>query len=336
MKSVLIRWSGNLLLIVISLAVGVLGFEWAVRLTMPQFDTSGHVRFAKDIGSVNVGLPDSSQRQIKNTGDFDVMVTFNEVGLRDPLPPGAAIGDSVLVVGDSFTFGWGIAEGKRFSDLLGQSLGRTSVNIGVPTDFNGYARLLDYAREHGATTRNVVVGVCMENDLDRYDVPRIAETPTPAGTQLNIRGIKHWLTEHSAAYFFLTTIIHGNPALKQAAIRAGLIIENLAGMQRTGYSPELIEASADRLSTLVDGLEAQILIIPARGLWVGTDQQKAEARRVHDDFVAASQARGLTIIDPRPVFEATDPLSYHFRNDGHWNEAGHAVAADLLATSMRN
>ena len=66
---------------------------------------------------------------MKNTGDYDVEVTFNELGLRDARSLKASTPDSIVVVGDSFAFGWGVEERQRFSNLLQERLARPVFNV---------------------------------------------------------------------------------------------------------------------------------------------------------------------------------------------------------------
>ena len=77
-----------------------------------------------------------------------------------------------------------------------------------------------------------------------------------------------------------------------------------------------------------------VLIIPARGLWIGKNQE-AEGR-VHDRFVSeARMNNNIEVIDMRPVFEKTgNPMQFYFKHDGHWNVTGHQLAAKYLAEKM--
>lgn len=316
-------------LISASIVCSALAIEIAIRFLFPQFDTSGHVQFSQSIGPVAIGAPGTTQRQIKNTGDFDVMVTFNEAGFRDRHLPKEAGPGTIMAVGDSFTFGWGVEESVRFSNQLEKIIGHPVINIAAPTDFIGYRRLISYAIEKGATTSQIVVGVCMENDLSLYSNANLSSESK------NFSSIKEWLIAHSATYFLFTTAVHNNKWLKSLAVRTGLIKENLSAIERPHYSPELVAASINNILALIEGFEARILIIPSRALWTGSIEQRMDTAQLHDAFLRELLKRNVHVIDLRPFMEKSgDPLSFHFNNDGHWNAKGHRLAAELLGASF--
>jgi hypothetical protein len=56
--------------------------------------------------------------------EFTMRVRTNDEGLRGGPPAGPDDAPTILFIGDAFTFGWGVAEEQRFSDLIGHGLGR--------------------------------------------------------------------------------------------------------------------------------------------------------------------------------------------------------------------
>lgn len=315
-------------LLIVAVIVGLGLCEGLTRLFLPAFDPSGQFEFAYPVGSLMLGKPGTAARQAKNTGDYDVPVRINMHGLRDDNDVSAATAGEILVVGDSFTWGWGVEARDRFSVRLQILTGRRTFNLSTPTDIEGYAELLAYARSLGARADRVVIAVCMENDLHRY-ATRSDDEAYPSDAV----SIRHWLSTHSAFYLFALTVVHQTPWLRTLAVEAGLITPNLEGIGRNDDDPAVVAASADRLLDIARQYRALVVLIPSRALWVGP--ARAVEDRVHHAFVAALRQRGIDVLDLRPMLEAKGtPLAYHFANDGHWNPIGHALAAEAISQHL--
>lgn len=326
------------LAILVALAIGGISGEFAVRLAEPELDPTRHLRFEKPTGRLPVlGPRNTTQRQIKNTGDFDVTIRFNRYGLRDAKDLAQGTADDVYLVGDSFTFGWGVEENERLSERLESLIGKRIFNLSMPTGFDGYDQLLAYAGQNGARVRNVIIGVSMETDLKDYDVVvgggRGVDTPGNGAAGLLSR-LKGFLTGNSALYLLATTLVHRSPVLKKIAVRAGLLVPNLEGVRQFAVSEKVIESSAKRLAEIAKRYRTTIVVLPSRALWAG-GRTTEEANR-HALFVARIRDMGLDVVDLRPAFEnGGDPLRYHFANDPHWKPEGHALAAEVLAAHLK-
>lgn len=313
----------------LALIVGLALAEGLTRLFLPAFDPSGRFEFTHPVGTLMLGTPGTVARQAKNTGDYDVPVRINAHGLRDDSDVATATPDDILVVGDSFTWGWGVAARDRFSSRLQALTGRRTFNLATPTDIDGYAALLAYARSLGARAGGVVVVVCMENDLRSYDLPPPAGGTSPS----DMPSVREWLAGHSAFYLFALTVVHQTPWLRDLAVKAGLIVPNLEGIARNDYDAGVIAASADRLQEIARRYRTLVVLIPSRALWTGGSRDVED--RIHKEFVAALRQRGIDVLDLRPLLEAKGtPLAYHFANDGHWNPAGHALAAEAISQHL--
>jgi len=316
--------------------IGVVTLEYCTRWALPQYDPRGGLVFLSDKKyQVNLGPKMVHQRHFKNTGDFDLYVDFNKYGLRDKKDIARSTEQDYFAVGDSISFGWGVEEDERYSNLLQAKMGKNVYNISVPADFGGYEALIRYAIAHGARVKKLIVGVTMENDLKDYE--DVAYLSPDQKQLLDLRRwlsiVKVYLTRKSAAYTAISTAVHHNQLLKQTAIKAGLLVENLAGMGKNTLSEPIIASSVRKLVELSSPYETTILIIPSRGLWVGENMDIERA--VHDRFVAGLKQAGLDIVDMRPIFEQTrNPLQFNFKEDGHWNPAGHRKAAEVLATHI--
>src|ERR1043166_7264005 len=157
-------------LLVVAIAITAVVSEYTVRIALPQYDPSGSVVFFRDRDN-NVALGPRNQhlRQVKNTGDYDIDVDFNKYGVRDEKDFAASSDQDYFVVGDSFSFGWGVKESERYSDLLQQKLNARIFNISAPGNFISYDQFIRYALRQGAHVKKLIIGVCMENDLADYE-----------------------------------------------------------------------------------------------------------------------------------------------------------------------
>lgn len=311
-------------IVLLSIAVGLVLIEGLTRFLLPQFDPSGRFDFGNEAGPFTLSAPGYEGRQVKNTGDFDVAVHINRHGLRDANDIAEATPDDIVVVGDSFAWGWGIEAEERFSNRLQALTGRRTFNVSAPTDIAGYAALLAFAERLGAKIGQVVVSVCLENDLD--DDPTSGDLAAPTV-------LRDILARHSAAYLFITTVVHRTPWLKAPATWLGLVRPHITGIGGNADEPAIVEASADRLQVVTRRYRTLVVLIPSRGLWTGDNRVIED--RVHRHLVAALDRHSVDVLDMRPILEATgNPLAFHFTNDGHWNARGHALAADAISARL--
>ncbi len=314
-----------------SFAIAGTAAELAVRRLLPQFDPSGSLTFAHDSEyGVSLGSPGAERRLYKNSGDYDVPVVFNQHGLRDRRDIADARRTDVIFVGDSFTFGWGVRDEQRFSTVFEALTGVRAFNLAVPTGIHGYQALLNLARDRGAEPGRVVIGICMENDLRLDAASDAAAEPDDAGGGAPIREMtKAWLTSQSALYVAASAAVHQVPLVRALAARVGLLAGPLG--ENVPPTPTEVDAAAARTASLAAPYSATVLIIPSRGLWLGTDTHAWDD--AHRRFVADLRARQVDVLDLRAAIEAGgNPLQYYFRYDGHWNADGHRLAATALAS----
>jgi hypothetical protein len=221
-------------------------------------------------------------------------------------------------------------------------LNRPVFNIAIGGgDFEGYHSLLRYAEANGAAVKKLVISVTTENDLHVYDSRALQDSAPSSETtvipRFNLFRLNAYLTSKSALYVFFTHAIHQTRWLQGAAVQLGLIRPNLEGIGDENVSREALASSVRRLLELAAGRNVVILIIPSRRLWVGEKARRAQAAWVHAAFIEMLRASGMNVVDVRGRLEAGgNPLSYHFANDGHWNEAGHRLAAEALSDALQH
>jgi hypothetical protein len=325
------------LIVLIATVVSLFAAEYAVRFTQPELNPKSQIRFlAATDARPTLGPANSTLRQIKNTGDYNVIVQFNANGFRDKHNIADARSNDFILVGDSFTFGWGVKEQQRISEQLELLINQRVFNISIPAGLNGYERLLAYAKQRGSKAKRIIIAVSMETDLHIYDATsnevRGVKEIKPRGASLI--SIKGFLTQSSALYALVTTLVHRIPLLKSLLENLGIVVSNLEGIRKYEFSLEVIESSAQRLKRIADQYITTVVIIPSRALWHG-NFQKIEDRR-HQAFVKRVKELKLEALDLRPILERTkNPLSFHFKNDPHWRPQGHRIAARALANHLR-
>lgn len=166
------QWVERLLLVVISTILVLLILEGVVRLVRPRImviSTAKMHRSDPDAGWV--GLPNIDARFFL-PGGFDVRVANNSRGLRDSekdlaKPPGTR---RIVVLGDSFMWGFGVDNEDTFSTILQELIPDTqTINLGV----SGYSTVQELVRLQMEGVRympDVILLAFVWNDLrDNFD-----------------------------------------------------------------------------------------------------------------------------------------------------------------------
>ena len=137
------------------------------------------------------GVPDA--RGTFQTHDFAIDVALNEGGWRDDAP-GSAGGRTIILLGDSYSWGYGVERGEMFADLLEDLLPATDVrNFGI----SGFAtdQELLVLRKHGLLLHPdaVIVQITLANDLSHIVKKKAYHLPKPrfvlSGDSLALEGV---------------------------------------------------------------------------------------------------------------------------------------------------
>jgi hypothetical protein len=125
------------------------------------------------------GRPDATG--VSASVDFRVRVTHDRLGHRTSAEPWAADRRNILVVGDSYAWGWGVEDGEVFSERMMRLRGDLNVyNLAAPgygTD-QEYLLLREFLETHPEVRPETVVLVFFVNDwadnasTSRYGYPK--------------------------------------------------------------------------------------------------------------------------------------------------------------------
>ncbi|MCH8524996.1 MAG: hypothetical protein LAT52_10635 [Balneolales bacterium] len=307
------------LMLVLTMALA----EVAVRVFFPQLNPATQLVFySANEWNVPLGWPGATYRHRHNAGDFDVTVTFNELGLRDVADVRRAGAGDWLYVGDSFGFGFGVEEHERASSRLDSLLpGARVFNLSAPTHIEGYGRLLQYALDLGVSdSAGVILQVFTGNDL--FDFEQVVEGHTPFTSRLD--RLKFRVSTRSALYQAVRYVVWNLPVLgdRMAASRSTGAVEGFT----VRFDAGVIASSARMTERVLAGRTGDVLVVvaPPKSLWFGSQQQ--EWQRIHRAYVQAVREKGLPVLDLADVVGVGD----YFPVDGHWNVGGNARVAEAL------
>lgn len=122
-KQVLSRLS----LVTGSLIFGLLLCEVIVRLFYPGYSNIFLDIYELDNDGVLILTPNIERRHL--TSEWDVMVTTNSEGLRDNPTPVSSENGTVLGVGDSMAFGWGVELSQSYHFVAEENLRPNAIRI---------------------------------------------------------------------------------------------------------------------------------------------------------------------------------------------------------------
>lgn len=364
-------WLGRiaLLLVSVSLTLGV-GELWFRLLSQEsaRVGPAGEVRarFNPYRADTELGYTlRPNWTAVHETQDFRVTVHTDARGLRSG--SGAAVEGAprgsearrILLVGDSFAFGFGVEDSETFASVLERELAKsgqpvTIDNAGVPGFGIDHYYVVLRERLEELDPDLVLLASC-SNDADELSFSRLEldESRLPLRTQSSLRMIDHrgrmrylhdgrmaipgwliggaWLADRShffnwVRYRLTRWWVSAN--LEREATSSGVTPEgSIEDLSQAEIQRALEQSSSFRWrfhehvrAGIASALRARN--VPLRTLHVGPD---AEAMSL------ACRSEQASCLDLTSVFDASTHPEYFFPHDGHWTPAGHrAVAAALV------
>jgi len=330
----------NVLLTAAATVVSILILEGAVRILMPEWRNFSSARFLTSVevpgyGITSIGTPGFDGWFSQNNGDFRTRIRINAFGLRNDEPVAAADG-RIWVLGDSFSFGWGVAREESYTQVLADQLGFPTYNVATPgSSVCGWQAL--YARmPKGIRPAAVVVGLTIENRVALLDCAATAMAPQPEeSTVLSLLAVKAFLTRHAALYNVVSVSLKRIEIINTILVKVGLI-EDPSRIILHGHdsakADAMIAATAieiDRLRTLVPkGIPFVVVLFPAR---FELRDQSGYFRYLRLGITEALAWRRISTLDLFSAIQGAGLEATHFSHDGHWNARGHRIAGEAIA-----
>lgn len=286
--------------------------------------------------------------------EFAIPVHLNELGFRDAHPwTKKDVGQyELLVFGDSITWGFGVEEGRRYSDLLASELSRQGIkaivrNVAV----NGYdtgQELLLYRQLRGISCADLVLVGLYSNDLHEnvsawqgaYPKPyfqlaqgtlELANVPVPSAQKRS--DDRQEGNKSGASWWREAFRVYALAAWMKETIRQAIDPEPAALMSHDARRIEVTAALLRQLAAEVrqDNGEVAVVVLPDARSVTGPEEP---------ELVVAATRSGvsplLNLMGPFRQAEQSNRGALFYRLDGaHWTSRAHELAAIHLAQALR-
>jgi lysophospholipase L1-like esterase len=274
--------------------------------------------------------------------EFKIMVRTDAMGLRSMRSDDSWRGfaQRVLVVGDSFAFGWGVPGEQTFSARLQDALADKGIraavlNAGVP----GYSTdqyYLQWRRMEAAIRPNVVIVLMGANDppADKVSSVRMGDAlyykpffrvvdgglelqgvPVPdkrlAVSPTRLEPFKAW-TRPLALYALVRQVRDTRLASRPSERK------DVVSMDANALSPTREILTAFNRDVRAQGGRLLVVLMPSPAI-------RAAVGRICND-------EGIPFLDLEPTFANRVDLT--FKYDGHWNASGHRAAAGAAVSEL--
>ncbi len=303
-----------------------------------------------------------------SSAEWDISVKMNADGLRDDeIKPKENYDYRILMLGDSFTIGWGIDQGQTFSDLLEQKFNQNQLNVDV---INGgttsYSPLLEYLflKEKGLKYNPDLIILNFDlsdfqNDyyyqkLARYDTSgKIIGVSTEEANFLKSIYLKVKLIKFLESPFLVLDSKFPSQTILGEKYFYNLDYDRYA-LTRENISPEAeikyTETSLKYLKLIQQlALEKNITLVLvaypyghqvsgeewAKGRHnYGFEQGKIYSSRPEEILAKFAAENNIAFISLYPEFKASDKFPLYYPYDGHLTPEGHQLFADSLYAKL--
>jgi len=281
------------------------------------------------------------QEGMFETPQFHTSVRINEKGLRDRSHSYTRQNASkrIVVLGDSFAWGYGVEEPDRFSQLLEKSMDVEVINAGV----SGYStdqELLWYKNEGIKYETDLVIVELAGNDVgdnnrqlvsNIYYKPkfelkdgRLIPTGSPVPETSSQGRLIYSISQHSAlAYFLVQRYFDLLSTYQNMKGNSGHMNSPVTTVSVEKEDFGLTIALLDEIRNMAASRKAKFMIVATDRWWESTSSG------TYKEFINTLQKQGFLVLDveSRPGFDSEEML---ISNDGHWNQAGHKFVAEEI------
>ena len=231
----------------------------------------------------------------------------------------------VLVLGDSFGMGQGVAEGKNLCDVSQSYFAEKGLDVDIfNTSLAGYAGInqLQVLQEQVPHYRpHLVVLLFYWNDIGVTKSIRIQNGYFVLNVENKFKAaVREWLNNHSHLYCLVKRFYYGY--LAQGTTSRG---------RWGGFEDANLNRAANyirRMQEICDASETEFVVaaIPLHGVYEGT----VEFQKSKNRFFEILRRAQIDVEDWTAKLPKMNRERLIFKVDHHWNEAGHAYFGKIL------
>jgi hypothetical protein len=282
--------------------------EIAYRITrasgLGPTTNSSYVQFDEELGwSYRPNV-----RARHQTAEFDVAIDIHSRGFRGPEWPKDSERPRILVLGDSYAFGWGVEFEQSFSGLLQTAHPEWDVRNAAVAGYGADQQLLVLRRLRESLRPAVVVCNFCDNDL--------------------------WESSADEAYGRIKpqfVLLRGDLALRASHLDSSWLFENsmlYAAVEKRMWQSRFAAGQRNRAT---EWQMVERLYCAMRDELQGVPFVLVSEEPQWSAF--ALRERGVVHVDVREALGRAG-VPTRFDVDGHWNEAGHAAVAARLGEKL--
>jgi hypothetical protein len=340
--------AGNVALVIGGTCLGLILSELMVRLVAPQM--TGPRQFTYDATFGAIPVPGYHGRRTL-PGVYSYVYTNDSEGFRVVPGTAAASATTVLLLGDSFTYGVGVDDADTFAAQVQRRLPEVKVvnagNGGKGTDYAvKFFRLKGARMEPRLTVLAFFPNDFCDNERQEYlDIApdgRLVAKPldhTPAAKRAFVGVIPgyDWLISwsHLANLTRVATIrsvfgVGRGPASDpHRPVRAGAMPGDSC------VSPAVLELTRRYLDALREAVRRQGSGLVAFYIPDLLEAGATEPSGNEQAFCRLTRALGIDAFSMRPALRASGrPPSQLYFSEGHWTARAHTIAAEHLAPEV--
>ena len=346
----------NILLILFSLFASLIFVEGLFRILVPNFKATSdeinhYCKYDPLLGWKN--KPGATGRFIKK--DFNTFIRINKKGLRDKQRNYKKQGPRIIALGDSFIWGYGVEQNERVTDILEDKLdGVEVVNMGCSGYGNDQEMLLLLTQGLKYNPDMIIFNIHFISDIisnadsmaygyykplfiideDNLAIKNVILPKNGVGDILNF-----WLSDHLASWNCIKHRIYNKLPVQYYFAK---YLNKLTGTgnqntYRSNGDPEKIMLSIMlKIKDIADKAGAKLLFVLIPYIKEGAIKVSQDSQL--DSFMALIKQYDIKTLELEQAFteffKNNPGKTLTFKNDIHWNQSGHRVAAGAIYKFM--